>query len=116
MDSTPTTFLDRARSLNRTQGLRLSLVVGGAALLWWPFDAIVFDGRPEVVAAFARWRIGVIAVCLAGFVAIRLLRAKTALPIVVAGGLACCAIFGNAFARTGGLHTAWVHTSYFAAL
>lgn len=42
----------------------LMIVACTVGLLWWPFDHVLYAGRPEVVRVFAAWRSVVLVYCL----------------------------------------------------
>lgn len=94
---------------------RLGAVFGASALAWWPLDAWVFTGRPDVRAALSQMRPAVIAVGLA----LVLIAWRTSWlrrwpdGISLIGGLALVVITSAAMGRLGTRDATWFHYLYF---
>jgi hypothetical protein len=88
-------------------GTTIVLMLVAGALVFWPFDLIVFRNRPEVMAIFAEWRLTAVAFLLIVLFVMRKTGLLERSPEAVAGFTAVVgfAMTGWFMGRIGGRTT-----------
>ena len=87
----------------------------GVLLVFWPFDARLYGGEPEIVSAFALWRMGGVAISAAGLAILALVGPRDAVVFGLAAAFitALSALRGHTIALAGGIDQAVFWTGNF---
>lgn len=89
---------------------RIGLLLAAAALLWWPLDWVVYAGRDDIIAAFARFRTIIIGLNLFGFLYSKTKGAKRwTLPMICTLIVMQSFFAGYTIRHLGGFNGPWVH-------
>ncbi len=108
---------ERAFELDRNRLMlalwpRIGLLIAAAALLWWPFDGLIFDDRPRLLDSLAGMRGSIVVLNLFGYaVGQTPLARRFTVPTVVAFICADSAMIGWWVGTVGPLDGQWF--SYF---
>jgi signal transduction histidine kinase len=114
-DETPPLPFDLyADRLTRRYGQLAALVMGASSLLWWPTDPYVFAENEAAIAAFSFTRPVVTVLCIALFVALRVLPATryASFPVYTLGNVLVWITLGGALSRVGDLSGVWFYFCY----
>jgi signal transduction histidine kinase len=96
-----------------THARTVAYVVLAVAIVWWPTDLVIFSRLPDAIASYARWRVGVAAMCVGYLVVSRYEWSRPYRRAMIFGLLTLgCAVVGYSQVSIGGPEQPWFHLMY----
>jgi signal transduction histidine kinase len=114
LDAAETSFDRHIRAVTLRHSELLLWMFIACLVSMWPGDAVLFAGRPELIADSAMWRATLVAINVLGLMTARRLRRSPALtfPIVTLFAALNAAALGRWLSVAGGTDAAWFYASY----